>query len=367
MPRGVPSPIDSRHMSTHLTRPVLDVTQSDQLSKTLSKVRRPESATRSMPLGMRRPESATRSRQPESTAQASSRPQSASASSAPASPTRLKESRHSTGAPLVRYTSKQLYRESWNLRRNSSSPALGRNQLGRNSSSPALGTFAPAQRKANSSLTSLDVTGSFSKAESAVPSHKSESRAQHAVETASKQDGPSTASSPPTKELDVTGSFSKTESPVPSRKSESPSQPVGKASRQEGPSAASSPAVGDGKSPSSAGHLRDANAGPSAAPTTANEMKPPPSQNVSTDASSMLLELGDRVVVLERFTHGTGPQPATVRFTGETGFSHGFWIGVEADNCIPKGNDGAVLGKRYFQCAPQHGLFVRRTALEVKE
>mmetsp|Transcript_22714 Transcript_22714/g.66122 ORF Transcript_22714/g.66122 Transcript_22714/m.66122 type:complete len:544 (-) Transcript_22714:531-2162(-) len=53
-----------------------------------------------------------------------------------------------------------------------------------------------------------------------------------------------------------------------------------------------------------------------------------------------------------------------VRFVGETSFASGSWVGVELHT--PQGkNDGSVAGKRYFQCSPNHGLFVRPNQLSV--
>ena len=48
----------------------------------------------------------------------------------------------------------------------------------------------------------------------------------------------------------------------------------------------------------------------------------------------------------------------TVRFIGEASFHTGTWIGVELDQAVGK-NDGSVNGRRYFQCRPNHGVFVR--------
>jgi len=47
-----------------------------------------------------------------------------------------------------------------------------------------------------------------------------------------------------------------------------------------------------------------------------------------------------------------------VRFAGEASFASGQWLGVELDKPSGK-NDGSVMGQRYFQCPPSHGLFVR--------
>ncbi|KAI9021911.1 dynein associated protein-domain-containing protein [Hyaloraphidium curvatum] len=51
-----------------------------------------------------------------------------------------------------------------------------------------------------------------------------------------------------------------------------------------------------------------------------------------------------------------------VRFVGTTAFAAGTWVGLELP--LPAGkNDGSVNGEKYFECAPQHGLFVRPSQL----
>ncbi|KAI9791833.1 MAG: hypothetical protein M1816_003378 [Peltula sp. TS41687] len=55
-----------------------------------------------------------------------------------------------------------------------------------------------------------------------------------------------------------------------------------------------------------------------------------------------------------------------VRHTGETRFSTGIWIGIELPGPTGK-NDGSVQGVHYFQCKPNHGMFVRPTALSTIE
>jgi dynactin 1 len=49
---------------------------------------------------------------------------------------------------------------------------------------------------------------------------------------------------------------------------------------------------------------------------------------------------------------------AIVRFVGATGFAPGEWVGVELDEGSGK-NDGSVKGERYFDCSPNHGMFLR--------
>ena len=56
-----------------------------------------------------------------------------------------------------------------------------------------------------------------------------------------------------------------------------------------------------------------------------------------------------------------------IRFIGLTAFAAGVWIGVELfeSNGVGK-NDGSVLGQRYFECRPNHGIFVREDAVTSK-
>ncbi|WAR03474.1 CLIP1-like protein, partial [Mya arenaria] len=61
------------------------------------------------------------------------------------------------------------------------------------------------------------------------------------------------------------------------------------------------------------------------------------------------LKLGDRVLV-------SGSKLGTLRYLGPTDFAKGDWAGVELDDPVGK-NDGAVAGKRYFDCRPRYGLF----------
>ena len=56
-----------------------------------------------------------------------------------------------------------------------------------------------------------------------------------------------------------------------------------------------------------------------------------------------------------------------IRFIGLTAFAAGVWIGVELFESNGGGkNDGSVLGQRYFECRPNHGIFVREDAVTSK-
>ena len=66
--------------------------------------------------------------------------------------------------------------------------------------------------------------------------------------------------------------------------------------------------------------------------------------------------LGDRVTVAQTQLCGT------VKFIGTTEFAAGEWMGIELDEKQGK-NNGSVKGKTYFDCKPEHGLFVRPTAV----
>ncbi|XP_021352247.1 CAP-Gly domain-containing linker protein 1-like [Mizuhopecten yessoensis] len=70
---------------------------------------------------------------------------------------------------------------------------------------------------------------------------------------------------------------------------------------------------------------------------------------VSAGGSKAVLKIGDRVLV-------SGTKMGTLRYVGLTDFAKGDWAGVDLDEKQGK-NDGAVAGKRYFDCRPMYGLF----------
>ncbi|KAL8696362.1 MAG: hypothetical protein Q9224_002837 [Gallowayella concinna] len=55
---------------------------------------------------------------------------------------------------------------------------------------------------------------------------------------------------------------------------------------------------------------------------------------------------------------------AIVHFVGQTRFALGGWVGVVLEEATGK-NDGAVQGQRYFDCPPDHGMFVRPSAIKI--
>ncbi|RKO88278.1 Eb1cEB3C HETERODIMER in complex WITH the CAP-Gly domain of P150glued, partial [Blyttiomyces helicus] len=58
-----------------------------------------------------------------------------------------------------------------------------------------------------------------------------------------------------------------------------------------------------------------------------------------------------------------GGTTGVVRYIGLTLFATGRWVGVELAE--PKGkNDGSVMGKRYFDCKQDYGMFVRTSQIK---
>ena len=71
----------------------------------------------------------------------------------------------------------------------------------------------------------------------------------------------------------------------------------------------------------------------------------------------------------DRFTTGQivklkNGSTAAVQFVGQTGFAPGDWLGVAFAEPVGK-NDGSVKGETYFECEPQHGMFIRPEMAEL--
>lgn len=72
-----------------------------------------------------------------------------------------------------------------------------------------------------------------------------------------------------------------------------------------------------------------------------------------TDSGGKPIVVGGKVLIKDKNLEGV------VKFVGTTEFAPGKWIGIHLAE--PKGkNNGSVLGKAYFTCPDNYGLFVRQ-------
>lgn len=83
----------------------------------------------------------------------------------------------------------------------------------------------------------------------------------------------------------------------------------------------------------------------------------PPSAPPPHDSGKFTV--GDRVAI-------DGDKHGQVAFYGTTQFSRGIWVGVVLETAEGK-NDGCVSGVQYFECAPNHGIFIRPQKLRLIE
>lgn len=89
-----------------------------------------------------------------------------------------------------------------------------------------------------------------------------------------------------------------------------------------------------------------------------------PEQKRTVDPE-MFAEAASAISVGQRCRINPGDKRGTVMYVGKVPEAQtGWFIGVALDEPYGK-NDGTIKGKRYFECLPNYGLFVRPNALEV--
>jgi len=67
----------------------------------------------------------------------------------------------------------------------------------------------------------------------------------------------------------------------------------------------------------------------------------------------MRIRIDDRIILKDK-------RSGTVQYIGCVKFSRGEWYGITLDDSFAGKNDGEVRGKRYFKCAKNKGIFVKK-------
>lgn len=99
--------------------------------------------------------------------------------------------------------------------------------------------------------------------------------------------------------------------------------------------------------------------GPAAADAQPPKEKVDDEEHMAAEAAA--LEVGSRCEVAS----AEGSKRGTVRYVGKCeGLPLGWWAGVQYDEPIGR-NDGSVKGRRFFDCPPGYGAFVRPNLVSV--
>lgn len=79
---------------------------------------------------------------------------------------------------------------------------------------------------------------------------------------------------------------------------------------------------------------------------------------LADDSKSLRVKVDDRCMVMGPTGSTDAPRVGTVAYIGDVSWAAGVWVGVKFDEPLGK-NDGSVKGTRYFECAANHGSFVK--------
>ncbi|RLN74812.1 hypothetical protein BBJ28_00015195 [Nothophytophthora sp. Chile5] len=103
--------------------------------------------------------------------------------------------------------------------------------------------------------------------------------------------------------------------------------------------------------------------GPSASASSYAARGGPSRATMRRHSGSNVVYINGQPLCVGKFI-SVGSVPGVVRYIGTTRFATGTWVGIEL--CEDKGkNSGAVAGQRYFSCAPDHGIFIRASRLDL--
>lgn len=92
--------------------------------------------------------------------------------------------------------------------------------------------------------------------------------------------------------------------------------------------------------------------------------EPPPEPEVVTDPEHQAEEAA-AISVGQRCQAKVGQRRGEVKYVGKVeGIGKGYWVGVQYDEPVGK-NDGSAKGKRYFECLPKYGGFIRPVNVDV--